>query len=667
MSSETLHSFLSRLSSAKRIGGQWLAQCPAHDDRTASLAVREGDEGRILVHCHAGCSTTAILTALGLDEMALFADDGPRSKATIRETYPYQDEQGRLLYETVRLDPKDFRQRRPDGVGGWIWNLQDVRRVCYRLPDLLEKAAILVVEGEKDADAALAIGVPATTNVGGAGKWSADYTTQLVQAHVQRVALLPDNDPPGRSHAHQVALSLSGAGIDVRIVGLPDLPDKGDLSDYLATHTKADLLALVRQTPRWTPDETRPPPPVSIVQDFQRTAEGRYTWAMVPPGIQFELDRVRRDHHELYGELTVKCDLAGVTRTQGGAVLTGEFNLSSVRARQERAKVLAQRAKTGEAVDWMAALEEFCERVFEAERVGTPAIRLDESVLAVADHTDIRVEGLALLCQHPVILFGDGGTAKSYLALYLAGRLAQRGVRVLYADWELLSDEHRDRLERLFGANKPALWYVSCDRPLVAEQERLLKIIRSEKIAYLIVDSVAVACDGPPEAAEITTSYFRAIRSFGVGSLHLAHTNRSEQADKKPFGSTFWHNLARSTWYCRRAEEGPTDRVTVGLFNRKANLGPLLPATAFTFQFDPQQTKVLPHGIEDIPDLASELPLWQRMRTILLKDGPMTTVSLAAELGAKENTINQTVKRRRRLFDRALGADGIQRIRLVQS
>src|SRR4029434_1972924 len=434
----------------------------------------------------------------------------------------------------------------------------------------------------------------------------------------------------------------------------------------LVSHTKEDLLTLVRQTPRWTPEAAMLEPTApTVMREFHRTEEGRFVWAMVPPGIMFELDRTRRDHHDLCGELTVRCDVAGAAKTPGGSLLTGDFNLSSVRARAERAKVLASRARTGTDIDWMAALEEFCERVFEAERLGTPAIRLDEHPLVVRDTgLDLVVDGFRVLMHHPVILFGDGGTAKSYLSLYLVGRLAQRGLRVLYADWELLPDEHLERLERLFGTQKPPVWYVTCDRPLVAEADRLAKIIRTDRIQYLIVDSVAVACDGPPEAAEITTAYFRAVRGLGVGSLHLAHTNRSEQADKKPFGSSFWHNLARATWFCQRSDETQADRVTIGLYNRKANLGPIQPAIGFTFAFEGHTTHVVPHGIEDIPDLASRLAVWQRIKT-LLGHGPSTTASLATELGRKENTINQTVRRRRQLFERMVGSDGIQRIHLV--
>src|SRR5262245_58479342 len=116
---------LKRFPDAKPSGNGWVARCPAHDDRHASLSIGVGAEGRWLVKCHARCSLDAILAATGLTMRDLFANP-TRPTKTIIATYSYQDEQGQLLYEVVRYAPKQFRQRRPNGCGGWLWRLGTV-------------------------------------------------------------------------------------------------------------------------------------------------------------------------------------------------------------------------------------------------------------------------------------------------------------------------------------------------------------------------------------------------------------------------------------------------------------------------------------------------------------------------------------------------------------
>jgi putative DNA primase/helicase len=174
-------------------GAGWVACCPAHDDRRASLSIGEGARGRTLLNCFANCGTDAIVSAMGLTMADLF-DDKPAPATPIRpvtpqivKTYDYCDEGGALAFQTVRYEPKDFRQRRPDGRGGWIWNLQGVGTLLYRLPELKGKAAVAICAGEKDADALWALGIPATTNALGEGRWRDEHTQQLVAAGAQRV------------------------------------------------------------------------------------------------------------------------------------------------------------------------------------------------------------------------------------------------------------------------------------------------------------------------------------------------------------------------------------------------------------------------------------------------------------------------------------------------
>jgi archaellum biogenesis ATPase FlaH len=221
------------------------------------LSISVGEDGRVLLHCHAGCAPEGIVAALGLEMRDLFPLDSARSAAHI--AYDYRDEHGNLLYQSIRFcsnGAKDFRQRRPDGAGGWIWKMQGVRRLCYRLNKLQGKEAIVIVEGEKDADRLWSIGLPATTNSGGAGKWQEDLTKQIVAAGAKRIVVLPDNDPPGEAHGRQVARSCHDAGLFVKLLPLPDLPSRGgDVSDWLdAGKTKAELLSLIRNAPPFNPD-----------------------------------------------------------------------------------------------------------------------------------------------------------------------------------------------------------------------------------------------------------------------------------------------------------------------------------------------------------------------------------------------------------------------------
>jgi hypothetical protein len=185
-------------------------------------------------------------------------------KRCVIAEYDYRDESGALLYQTVRYDPKDFRQRRPDGRGGWLYNLSGVRRVPYRLPDLLAQpgACAFVVEGEKDADALARLSVPATTCPMGAGKWELLDRAAVERAFAsRRVVILPDNDEPGRKHAREVAATLDPIALTVKIVELPGLPPKGDVSDWLAVPGN-DLDVLLRLT-----DAAPVLPPVAGVRD----------------------------------------------------------------------------------------------------------------------------------------------------------------------------------------------------------------------------------------------------------------------------------------------------------------------------------------------------------------------------------------------------------------
>lgn len=381
---------------------------------------------------------------------------------------------------------------------------------------------------------------------------------------------------------------------------------------------------------------------------FIALADDRYRMTIPDIGVTIEIDRLRRERHELLGELGVLCTLPGA-QTVNGSLSLADFNLSSARARQDRAKLLAQRARAKD-LDWQSVIEEFCQRVLLADRAGQPAVDLRTLPRPTADDRTVCVEGLVIPKQHPSILFGDGGAAKSYLALFIAGRLAEMGLSVALFDWELAGDDHRDRLERLFPDGMPRILYARCDRPLVYEADRLGRIVKDGKVDYSVFDSVAVACDGAPEAAEVAGKYFRAVRHIGGGSFHIAHISKAESADQKPFGSVFWHNLARATWYVKQDEASIGSNVLkIGLFNRKVNLGRLRPPLGYSITFDEELTTFRRTEVADSPDLASKMTISQKMAH-LLRRGALTPEEIANELDEKKDSVTRTVRRRKDLF-----------------
>lgn len=256
-------------------GNQWIAGCPCHDDQHPSLSIALGDNGRAVLCCHAGCRIEDVTAALGLTMADLFEHPAPRGgRRQLVRTYDYRDEHHQVLYQACRFEPKGFSMRRPDGPGRWKPGLAGARRVLYRLPDLLAAdpdQPVFVVEGEKDVDRLHELGLVATTNPLGAGKWRAEFSELLRE---RRVVLLPDNDAPGQAHALQVAGAVHDVAAEVKIVDLPDLPPKGDVSDWLAlagtpataNEARACLLELAEHAAPWRPDSpaTGPAAPVGL-------------------------------------------------------------------------------------------------------------------------------------------------------------------------------------------------------------------------------------------------------------------------------------------------------------------------------------------------------------------------------------------------------------------
>jgi putative DNA primase/helicase len=236
----------------------WVTHCPNHDDERPSLSLTEAEDGKILVYCHAGCDQMDVIQALadrdlwpskpGTSQRTRTYSAQP-PKGELLEAYSYLDEDGQLLYQVCRFAPKAFRLRRLVGPGEWEYSIKGSRLVPYHLPDVLKAESVFVVEGEKDCNNLKNLGLTASCNPMGAGKWPREFNVYFQD---KQIVILPDNDEPGRKHAESVARQLHDVAASVRILELPGLREKGDVSDWLAAGgTAAMLQGLAEAAPQW--------------------------------------------------------------------------------------------------------------------------------------------------------------------------------------------------------------------------------------------------------------------------------------------------------------------------------------------------------------------------------------------------------------------------------
>lgn len=309
-----LESLLAKLPGARKAGNGWSAHCPAHDDRRASLSIAQGDNGAALVKCHAGCDTPAILEAIGLKMADLFPPksaapptqngkptQGGRTFATAKDAvaelerrhgersalWTYHDAQGEPVGVVVRWDGPKGKEMRPvfRHGGGWQIGAMPDSRPLYGLPDLAAARSAIVTEGEKSADAARSLGFVATTSAGGS---QAAGKTDWRPLAGKEVWILPDNDAAGRKYAETVAGilgKLTPAPV-VRVVELPDLPDKGDIVEWIDAHgdaaepqaMQAEIEMLAQAVEPWRPgdaeDLTYRPFPVDALPEPVRSFVG---------------------------------------------------------------------------------------------------------------------------------------------------------------------------------------------------------------------------------------------------------------------------------------------------------------------------------------------------------------------------------------------------------
>lgn len=416
-----------------------------------------------------------------------------------------------------------------------------------------------------------------------------------------------------------------------------------------------------RELVRLFPPETGP----SVVVD-----QGIYTVRWPDPDwVTLEFDLLTTDRRT--GDTSAEAAIYLTSEGDNRFLHRARLNLLSTIAQERLAKYIAGRAPHLK-VRWTEVISTSCDYILEEYRKGEPYIKLRDAPEPA--HRGSLLPPL-LAGDGTTILFGDGGTGKSLMAVAVAASL-QSGqtvigglepthqLHVAYLDWEWEAHVHRRRLREMWPeGDLPDIVYVPCRRPLIEEADRIRRMVRDEAIGFLVLDSVALACGGEPESAEVAINFFNALRVLGLPSLAIAHVTKSDakgSADK-PFGSAYWANTARSTWYVRRSDGSDQQHLSIGLFNKKANDTGLAAPIGLSVQFAEGLILIQRAEVREEPDLDNQRPLRYRINDLLNRQ-PMLAHELADELEVAVDSVRKTLRRGESAghFVRSHRPDGIE-------
>jgi KaiC/GvpD/RAD55 family RecA-like ATPase len=498
---------------------------------------------------------------------------------------------------------------------------------------------IYFVEGEKCADAiAKQWGAFATTTGGGAGQKDFGTCLQMLAGH--DVILWPDNDEQGAKYMNRVAAELGESARTVLMVDSSGLPPKGDVVDYMEAGGLADDVQTT---------------PVTTTATCQQHRDGYLVAIPFAEGqAMFNFQGLRMMRREIHAEVEVW--LGGVPGLPKEHYW-GRLNLGSTSNRQVYCREL--KGSLGDR-GWPQLL-------MQAIMMARAMYLEEDTAMPFEDIPPSRDEYLLspfLPKDRPTMIFGDGGSGKSFLALKMAlcvatGAGFMEGFdtplgpeKVLYVDWEADAATLKRRMDRVVaGAGvswpKGMFYYWEAEgRALHDQIDAIERRIKKEGITFVIIDSAAAALGGPATDDDLVGAFFNSLARLGCTSLIIAHITKDQKDKTKPFGSTMWHNRARCTWFVTSSLESDDTELGVGMVHRKQNDGKLLRhpiGVNVTFE-DP--TGPIRIGAGPAAEWLDEhQPLATRIEQGLARKGFMTIQALAEELGKGEPTIRATLSR----------------------
>lgn len=605
-----------------RWNGDGNLHCPvksAHKagDANPGLTTRVGGttpkgEPRIVFDCKRGCSSSSVLealTSMGVwpppksdVPMVQSNADRVRPKRFTKE-WPYKDEHGKVLAWKTRLDftdaqgGKTFTWRlddRPAGEYG-LFGLKLDEMPLYNLEGVLDEPdeTVYLVEGEKSADACMEHGLVACCLGGGSGQKSFGKSLDVLKG--RKVVLWPDNDEPGYAYMTRIQTELPRAEVMKIPEWLTPIPDEAgklkgkDAADFFAdpegrgtVELIAELIQSREPRVRWEGDDERlvvTIPGVNENEDIDFIFED---WAASPG--KFEANTIVRVGQIQDDEYETEAHLNFMNLSQ---MSTFTRQLKEIFPGQDRnwTRLLARATRL-------------------AKNTYTSAVRSVDLAEKQPDYTSLyRVEDLLPECQLTIV-FGPGGSGKTNIVIDLLLALLTSGAwmgkycipvkSILYVDWEADEESVRRRLFRQMEGrgHEPDLalfhYFNANGRPLSS----LVKAIRAEMrrtgAEIVVIDSAAPACGGKPEDSDAALGMFNAIKKLHTTVILIAHVNRA--GDKfQPYGSVFWHNEARATWYLEQTKHyrnaSDVRFIDVVMHNRKMNDDEAMKPIPLTVEF----------------------------------------------------------------------------------
>ena len=661
--------------------GRWLMIfCPAHADGTKTKPGRRslGLSPRGVLKCFAGCTETG--TGFAKVYEALYEKAGmrkpekgapapviPIKRAAATEpsvVYQYRDADGKLFGEKARWNypdgTKSFAWRSP-GSTKWYGEGVDALDAPLLGAHLISKVPmdewIFFCEGEKAAQACIDNGLFAVCHGGGAS--ISDFRHSLEVLTGRHVALWPDNDEPGRKFMLRVQRELKGVARSTRWVSVP-VKEKGDAYDFFADGNSADDVFKAA----WDK-----PLVEHIASDHIRVT--CYTEAG-PIAFSFE------SMEQLSSlELTTWLTVLPLSKGFEDEPVSERINLLSSSAIESLERRL-RKHYTLDSVNWMLTINQAISRAMKAFRENDRGIPIG-SIEMVGEHLEYILDGI-LIRGHHTIVFGDGASTKT-LNTYAMGICCASGQRflgratkrvgVLVVDYETRALTARHRVDRLLSGMgaAPSLisglnmhYWPAKGMPIVAQQEALRRYIEKYDIGLVIVDSGGMACGSAPEKSSSATSYFNAIERLGdVTVVTICHVSAAglsmPEPGKYPFGSRYWHYLARDTFYVQASGIG-TDTINASFIPRKNNDYPAKPfAIQADFMGGPGGPIVLSEGTYRTPASSSgpaddSAEIANMVYGALLSDGEMKVWEIATSLDlTTERVASSLDKGKGKLFD----------------